>query len=70
MSEDEWFAEHWWLSRDWWLSIDHTNCAQYPDRFNFNFDAPAYQRCRSMHCTTCDKPTGPQGHRNCRAVSR
>ncbi|MFL0172464.1 hypothetical protein [Mycobacterium sp. SMC-13] len=65
MSEDEWFAEHPWLNREWWLSIDHTNCAQYPDQFNFNFDAPAYQRCGSMHCPKCNKATGAQGHRDC-----
>jgi hypothetical protein len=49
-----------WL--DWWRSLDHTMCTQigWPDA-----DIPAYLRCRSMHCTKCNRTTGGQGHFEC-----
>jgi hypothetical protein len=61
-TEDEWFADHPHLGREWWMSIDHSNCAVYPDGLDYDFDAPMYQQCRSVHCPQCGQRTGSQGH--------
>lgn len=57
-----------WLA--WWKSLDHSAmCSHTGPQLGETmeeYDArPDYQKCRSMHCAVCEKPTGAQGHYKC-----
>ncbi|QSM01154.1 hypothetical protein SEA_NANOSMITE_130 [Mycobacterium phage Nanosmite] len=41
-----------------WKALDHTFCSRY----GLDFNAPAYEQCRSLHCGMCGKSTSSQGH--------
>jgi hypothetical protein len=64
-TEEEWmppWATPEWL--EWWKSLDHTMCTQAG--YSPESDVPAYIRCMSMHCPTCNRTTGGQGHFDCK----